>query len=417
MVRRTQIPRCVPIGPSIANSVFSRNEKTGPKATFRLRLPEQLAGKLGVLASHRGIPVETLITQLLAEAVGNKTGRDIESLRRDVSAIASQTRSLESALSIQPIRGLTSEHIRSIAVKLKRYPIDFSESPLSTYYAATADPQWAPSDGGPLEVRMPMPWPTHFSNKPLDQPFNPWRFFDNALRIANHVPAGSKENLSLQRLAHDLVGRLVEYSEVQRNARYVVYRFSREYKGHKVVPPWTSAYGNGAALLGVCRLFERFAEEHFRDIARELFTAFLQFRGSDGHYWISEVDDAGYVWFVEMPLPGDVKQPRVLNGHIRAIQGVFYYARTSGDPEARLLVQAACTTVQRYVREYRRPGQVNRYDLSFPQYPDYGPKRTVEQQHFLAELTGDGFFADTAEMFMTDMFWGPNGRRLDEPVP
>lgn len=396
--------------------MFPWHGKTRAKTTLRLSLSEPLAEKLRVLADERGVSVDALVMLLLAQAIDNdKARRETKALRGDLKAIAEQAQRIESALSIHPIRGLTSEQVGNRAIKVKHYSIDFSRSPLGPYYRAKVLPEWVPVESGTLEARMPMPWPTHFSNKPLDQPFNPWRFLDNALRIANRVPADRSESLALQRLARELVGRLVEYSELEDGSRYVVYRFDREYKGHKVAAPWTSAYGNGAALLGMCRLCERFEDEHFDAIASELFTAFLQFRDGGG-YWICEVDEGGYVWFVEMPLPGDVKQPRILNGHIRAIQGVFYYARHSGDPDARLLAQAGCTTVQRYAREYRRPGQVNRYDLSFPQYPDYGPKRTVDQQRFLAELTGDDFFADTAEMFLTDMFWTPDGRRLDEPA-
>lgn len=385
------------------------------KTIVKLGLPDRLARRLEALSATRGVPLPKLAIQLLNEAVGTDTGPDVAALRTELRTLAAQTRRMEAALSIRRIPGLKVKRVQGTDIKVKIYPIDFALSPVPLYYNSVPDPPWVPSDEGALETRMPLPWPTRFSNKPLDQPFNSWRFYDNSLRISNHAASTTSEASALQRLAHELVDRLLEFSERQGTARFVVNRFEREYKRHKVTPPWTGAYGNGAALLGLCRLYERFEIERFREIADQLFAAFVQFRHTAADFWISEVDHSGYLWFVEMPLPGRDDQPRILNGHIRAIQGLYYYARQSRNAVARRLVQAGCTTVQRYALEYRRPGAVNCYDLTFPEYLDYGPKRTVDQQRFLAEITGDAFFVETAETFLTDMFWTPQGRRTDEP--
>lgn len=397
--------------------VDSHRDNSPGKTIVKLGLPEPLMQSLQELAVARGMPLNKLAVKLLNQVVRDEQGKEVAALREQVRALAAQTERIEATLAIRAVPGQKIKKVGGTAMKLRPYSIDFAPSPASLYYNASPPPSWVARNEGDLEARLPLPWPTEVSDKPLDQPFNAWRFYDNALRISNHDAMSTSEEAALDQLAHDLVDRLLDYSERHDGARFVVNRFERTYKRQTVAPPWCSGYSNGAALLGLCRLHERFGAERFRAVSDELFAAFSVFRGETDGLWFSEVDGSGYLWFVEMPLPGREKQPRILNGHIRAIEGLYYYARRFGSASVRALVQAACTTVQRYVLEYRRPGEVNAYDLTFPEYPDYGPKRTVEQQRFLAKVTGDPFFVESADTFLTDMFWTPEGRRTNEQSP
>lgn len=208
------------------------------RPTVKVRLTDGAAKDLQKLAGQRELAPETLIAQLVAQELREAGSRaELRSLRASLDDLGAQTRHLTATLCVQRIPGLTAREIWGMLVKVKPYKIDFSNSPLDAYYEHTASETWVPTERGPLEDRIPEPWPTHFSNKPLIDPFNPWRFFDNALRIANHRPQDDREAAALERLAQDLVDRLLEYSELQGVARYVLYRFNREYKGHSVIAP------------------------------------------------------------------------------------------------------------------------------------------------------------------------------------
>ena len=117
--------------------------------------------------------------------------------------------------------------------------------------------------------------------------------------------------------------------------------------------------------------------------------------------WISFIDDSQYLWFEEYPSSTE-PQPRVLNGHIGALMGIYSYYRLWPNDEAKRLLQAGITTLNQYFVDSRRPGAVNRYCLADRESVDDGPKRAILQQRWLNNITGDDFFAQAAAALMTD---------------
>jgi hypothetical protein len=119
-------------------------------------------------------------------------------------------------------------------------------------------------------------------------------------------------------------------------------------------------------------------------------------------YWVSFVDERGYLWFEEQPLD-QVEQPRILNGHIRALTGLYFYWAHTKDEIALSLLEAGIKTIEDNALAYRRPGAINAYDQMQPDVADYGPARTTDQQDILFRLTGDPVFAKYRDMFEEDM--------------
>jgi hypothetical protein len=125
-------------------------------------------------------------------------------------------------------------------------------------------------------------------------------------------------------------------------------------------------------------------------------------RPGNEEYWVTFVDDDGYLWLEEMPLPVD-PQPRILNGHIRGITGIYTYWLINGGGDAKWLLSSALQTVKDHIHLYRRPGKANAYDLLQKTKIDYGPRRTVKQQKELFWITGDPIFKEMSEKFAADM--------------
>lgn len=285
-----------------------------------------------------------------------------------------------------------------------RYELDLLSDWQDGFYTAGPKEGWRPASREvPLDERLPLPWPPKYLEI-WRQPFAPSAFFGNAVRIANYSPRDSTEADAIRALAADLCDRLAEFTKPTVRGRFVVYRFKRSYHRRPIVPPWVSAYGNAAALIGLCRLAEWSDDSRYRLLADEIFEPFTHVAdpATDDGFWISCLDADGFRWFEEQPLPGCAEQPRILNGHIRAINALCHYARLTDRAEPRDLIQGGLCTVHRYAREYRRPGQVNSYDLLYPDWPDYGPQRTVVQQRCLHRLTGHPFFAEMASLFEAD---------------
>lgn len=222
--------------------------------------------------------------------------------------------------------------------------------------------------------------------------------------ICNFEPKNDAERMARHQLGDELFDRLVEYTIVQDGARYPVYRFECQYREHPISQPWVSGYGNGAVLVALTKMYECFRDEQYIKAADEVFETFKQFRREDSKFWVTMIDDAGYLWIEEMPLPND-PQPRILNGHIRGITGLYFYYRIRPTEEAKNLLLGAITTVHRYANMFRQPGQVNSYELADPSNGDYKPSRTVQQQIDLYRMTGETYFKETADAFLTDMYW------------
>ncbi len=261
---------------------------------------------------------------------------------------------------------------------------------------------WQPQADAALDDALPFPWPEKYLVT-FRQPFNPHGFFTNAAALAGEfLRTGDPV---VRKIAGDLHRRMREYTAMQGNARFLVYTFPKGYRGMKVQPPWTSAYASGAALIGLTLLADSGAVPEAADDAREVLIGLgrpITPPASSTDLWVSFVDRDRCLWFEEMPL-AQAEQPRILNGHIRALTGLYVYWVRTREPAALELLRAGVLTVKRHALEYRRPGRVNAYDLLEPAIDDYGPERTIAQQDFLYRLTGMSAFAEYRDLFEADV--------------
>ncbi|MBW3661958.1 MAG: hypothetical protein KY469_02575 [Actinobacteria bacterium] len=253
-----------------------------------------------------------------------------------------------------------------------------------------------------LDPHLPHPWPEDYIDR-FEQPFAPHVFMKNAASFCSWLEENPADRASIERLAALLVERLEAYLEPSIGGQVVVYRFEREYRSAVLEPGWASAYANARAIQGLLVLARCLGEDRYRDLAADL-TGPLTRSDPDGRpRSIAFVTPDGYLWFEEAPLVGH-PSPMVLNGHVTTVFALYYayeWGHPAADVERTLL--GGMASVKRYVESFRRPGEVNRYDLLDPPVADYGPERTIRQQRALHEITGDPFFEHMAELFEQDL--------------
>lgn len=261
---------------------------------------------------------------------------------------------------------------------------------------------WKPDLSGGLDAALPFPWPERYSRK--GQNFNPWAFFRNAAALCTHLAAtGDDETRRILVALHE---RLLEHTVARDRRRFVVYRFVSPYRDHyRTAVPWTSAYASGAALIGLTLMAVRAGMPEAMTTAKEVLAGMagpIDPRRERPHLWVSFVDERGFLWFEEKPLD-QVDQPRILNGHIRALTGLYIHWAFTGDRTALKLLRGGIRTIEEYAPAYRVPGGINSYDMLEPRVDDYSPARTISQQEILYRMTGEPVFAAYRDAFKADM--------------
>lgn len=161
---------------------------------------------------------------------------------------------------------------------------------------------------------------------------------------------------------------------------------------------------NAFALAGLSKAQRIFRKPAYVSAAEQFARAFLVTHRAGSltpSRWISYIDNDGYLWFDEYPLP-DGTASMVLNGHIFSVFALSLHFDLTGSPDVRTLIDAGLTTIKCNVMRFRRPRNINLYDLRNNK-ADYAPNRTVKQQAQLYSLTQDDFFRGMAYIFYQDL--------------
>ena len=167
--------------------------------------------------------------------------------------------------------------------------------------------------------------------------------------------------------------------------------------------PWYSAMAQGQVLTLFTRLYDATGEEAYLEKAEKTFRSLRVPEEMLLEDWVVIVDEENYLWLEEYPLdhlPNHGSQ--ALNGFIFAIYGLYDYYLTTEDPEAKQILQASITTIERYIEDFRAPGEISYYSLAhFVQSGRYHMIH-IDQLYMLYEITGEEYFKEMAEAFEED---------------
>ncbi len=352
----------------------------------------------------------TILVLVVAGAIFNieQTKTAERNLNRKIVKLEKKVSQLEGRLLVPQISGIKSIPYDGSWLKIKDYTLIEKQGLLTP--VRNPPKGWSIDNcAEPIELDscLPFPWPEKYI-KEHNHPFNPWSFHRN-IEILVKLISKDQNSPSLQTLLNLLIKRARSYSEApNKNGLFVVYKFAHNTGPHSVEAGWVSSYANGRMLQAYSLLYHHFNDPKYLEAAEEYFQAFTEInfhqKEKKPNKWFSYVDKNEYLWLEELPL-AEQKKSHILNGHIQAIRGVYFYWMVTKSNEALKILKASLLTVHRYGNEYRVPGKINRYDLYQEYNRDYSPFRSISQQKFLYSITGEEYFKNLADDFATDMRW------------
>lgn len=163
--------------------------------------------------------------------------------------------------------------------------------------------------------------------------------------------------------------------------------------------PWYSGMTQGMALATYVRFYQATEDTRYIDVCRRVFRTFIRFKNDGAAPWTVYVDNNRYYWIEEYPIDPPAS---TLNGFIVGIFGLYEWYCLVGDADTTGVLQAAITTIERYLPEFRREGNTSLYCLKHKVQSARYHKKHVEQLNNLYRVTGDGYFLEMADGFRRD---------------
>ena len=219
-------------------------------------------------------------------------------------------------------------------------------------------------------------------------------FLANAHEL--HCAAPQMVKTEISRLANDLFLQIRPYLVKRGEKTYFVNRFTYQPLDYALPAEWSSALSQGKLLMALQRLYKATGDKQFSNLAQEVLKSF---EPSNDKEAVSFYDNNGYLWLDEYPAAP--QHSFVLNGHIWGLIGLHDYYLNTDSPAAKDLLIRGIDTIKNNLHHYRIPNNINCYDLRICE-TDYLPSRTLKQQKWLFEITGDSFFRDYQEIFRQD---------------
>ncbi|MEL4505261.1 D-glucuronyl C5-epimerase family protein [Luteococcus sp. H138] len=238
------------------------------------------------------------------------------------------------------------------------------------------------------------------------------KYYHHPLMIAKYIisqvrrfrETGDPERLRIARRHADaLVNSFVWVGD----AAFLPYKHTWYVIGRTFPPRWYSGMTQGVAVSAMSMLGSVPGCEEYLRHAESLFRSYLVKYVNDRTPWVSVVDERGFLWLDEYPLPHH--QPsKVYNGHCYAATGLVGYLRVLGTsrpdltPLVKAVVEGALSTAFAYRNNCRLPGTASSYVVNARQpHRNYHPIH-VELMDTLYHLTGRGGFALTLDGMVND---------------
>ncbi|MEX0719589.1 MAG: D-glucuronyl C5-epimerase family protein [Balneolaceae bacterium] len=201
-------------------------------------------------------------------------------------------------------------------------------------------------------------------------------------------------------LSEKIAAKLVEKSAESNQEFFFPYNFDYHLVNETMIAPWYSGMAQGRMLTFFTRLYKATGEAKYLEWADRTFETFLLLQ-KDSDNWVSYIDFSNYLWFEEYPT-GDPLH--VLNGFIYGTYGIYDYYMITKNTDALYLLNAALTTVEHYIPEYRNPGEISNYDLKYKNTKEDYHYAHINQLNALYEISGEIKFKEMADTFKQDFY-------------
>lgn len=183
------------------------------------------------------------------------------------------------------------------------------------------------------------------------------------------------------------------------NTVYFPYNFPFRLHGlpdQEMIVPWVSGMAQGLYLSIFSRLYYLSQDEDMLDYAEIIYTSYSNVNTI---HWSVFINEENYYWISEYPM--DDKN-YTLNGFMFGIYGLYDYWFVTNDSEIATKISMSWTTLKDYVELFRCPGDLSYYCLKHQVQKDTYHRIHIEQLIDFGEYTGDVFFTEMADTFLSD---------------
>ncbi|AKB29154.1 D-glucuronyl C5-epimerase [Methanosarcina siciliae T4/M] len=198
-------------------------------------------------------------------------------------------------------------------------------------------------------------------------------------------------NESCKKLFLNNANYLVE-SAVQYN-NYTLWQYNFPWPPYNLTSPWVSAMAQGQGVQALIKAYNMTGEDKYLNSARLALNSFYIDVENGG---VTYKDRNG--WWYEEYVTGTDVQPRVLNGMIFSLFGIYEYYRITGDEDAKFLFDQGIISLKNNLYKYDS-GDWTHYDAIGNKAGISYNKVHINQMLQLYEITGDSFFKEYYEKF------------------
>lgn len=167
---------------------------------------------------------------------------------------------------------------------------------------------------------------------------------------------------------------------------YVIWEINFPHEHYNLTAPWRSAMAQGQCIQVLVRAYEVTGDDNYLELARKALGVFyvevenggVTFKGDEG-WWYEEYADEGGT------------NPRVLNGHIFALEGIYEYYAATNDEEAKYLFDMGILALKSHLPDYDSGTWTYCNTLGEMATEGYHKLHITQMSH-LYDLTNDSIF-------------------------
>jgi heparosan-N-sulfate-glucuronate 5-epimerase len=222
----------------------------------------------------------------------------------------------------------------------------------------------------------------------IGKQINPAMISQQAIYYESEYQKGNK---SCKQLFLNNANYLVENAAQYDN--YTLWQYNFPWPAYNLTNPWISALTQGQGVQVLIKAYNMTGDKKYLNSANLALNSFYV-EVKDGG--ITYKDQNGW-WYEEYPTDTDV-QPRVLNGMIFALFGIYEYYEFTGDKDAKYLFDKGIISLKSNLHDYD-VGDWTYYDALGHRASTSYSKIHTNQMLQLYEITKDPFFKEYYEKF------------------
>jgi hypothetical protein len=212
--------------------------------------------------------------------------------------------------------------------------------------------------------------------------------FDKCLKENGSGPKNSTEaRMMFLNCADWLVENAVYYEN------YTVWEYSYP-SYYKTTPPWRSGQAQAIGIQALLRAYDLTDDPKYLNCARNSVQAFY-IPVEDGG--VTDMEPSGGWWYDKFA-DVDSERPKVLNGMMFALLGIYDFYERTNDPAAKLLFDKGIISSKNHLGEYDA-GNWSYYDRKGNLASEKYHNIHIRQLSLLYNITGDPLFKEYSDKF------------------